>query len=46
VAAFTSRFALPLTRIGMVVEGPKAEVTFREGESRVDLAAGYDHFSA
>lgn len=46
VAAFTARFAVPLTRIGRVVEGPEAEVTFKEGESRVDLAAGYDHFSA
>lgn len=46
VAAFTARFSVPLTRIGTVVEGPEAEVTFKEGESRVDLAAGYDHFSA
>jgi thiamine-monophosphate kinase len=46
VAAFSSRFSIPLTRIGTVVEGTEAEVTFVEGEDRVDLAAGYDHFSA
>ena len=45
VDAFTARFAVPLTRIGAVVEGLEGEVTFKEGESRVDLAAGYDHFS-
>jgi thiamine-monophosphate kinase len=44
--AFGSRFAVPLTRIGVVADGPAAEVTFREGQDRVDLAAGYDHFSA
>jgi thiamine-monophosphate kinase len=46
VAAFSSRFSIPLTRIGTVVEGTEAEVTFVEGDDRVDLAAGYDHFSA
>jgi thiamine-monophosphate kinase len=45
-AAFESSFSVPLTRIGKVVEGEEAEVAFREGETRVDLAAGYDHFSA
>ena len=44
--AFPARFSLPLTRIGEVVEGPGAQVTFTEGGDRVDLAAGYDHFSA
>lgn len=42
---FESRFGIPLTKIGMVVEGDGAEVVFMEGEERVDLAAGYDHFS-
>ena len=46
VTAFESRFSVPLTRIGSGVEGPAAEVTFMSGEDRVDLAAGYDHFSA
>jgi len=45
VPAFNSRFSVQLTRIGTVIEGPEPEVTFTEGESRVDLAAGYDHFS-
>ena len=45
-AAFPADFALPLTRIGKVVEGPGAQVTFTERGTRVDLAAGYDHFSA
>ena len=44
--AFASRFGVPLTRIGKVIDGPAAEVTFIEGDDRVDLAAGYDHFSA
>jgi thiamine-monophosphate kinase len=44
--AFSARFSIPLTRIGEVVEGPGAQVTFTEGGDRVDLAAGYDHFSA
>jgi thiamine-monophosphate kinase len=44
--AFSARFSLPLTRVGEVVEGPGAQVTFTEGGDRVDLAAGYDHFSA
>jgi thiamine-monophosphate kinase len=46
VAAFATRFSLPLTRIGKVDQGPDAGVTFIEGGIRVDLAAGYDHFSA
>lgn len=48
VSAFTSRFAIPLTAVGTVVEsaGGEPDVTFIEGEERVDLAAGYDHFSA
>ena len=46
VTAFESRFSVPLTRIGKVIDGPAAEVRFMEGEDRVDLAAGYDHFSA
>ena len=46
VDVFSARFAVPLTRIGVVVEGPEGDVTFKEGESRVDLASGYDHFSA
>jgi thiamine-monophosphate kinase len=45
-AAFASRFSVPLTRIGKVIDGPAAEVTFVEDNDRVDLAAGYDHFSA
>ncbi len=44
--AFESRFAIPLTRIGTVVDGPASDVIFIEGDARVDLAAGYDHFSA
>jgi thiamine-monophosphate kinase len=44
--AFSARFSLPLTRIGKVVDGHGAQVTFTEGGVRVDLAAGYDHFSA
>jgi thiamine-monophosphate kinase len=43
---FLSRFSIPLTRIGIVVDGPPSDVTFIEGDERVDLAAGYDHFSA
>ena len=48
VAAFTSRFSIPLTQIGIVVESAdgRDDVTFVEGGQRVDLAAGYDHFSA
>jgi thiamine-monophosphate kinase len=48
VSAFTARFAIPLTAVGTVVEssGGESDVTFIEGEERVDLAAGYDHFSA
>jgi len=45
-AGFNEQFEIPLTRIGTVVEGPAAEVIFLEGGERVDLAAGYDHFSA
>ena len=44
-AAFTARFEVPLTRIGMVAEG-EGDVTFLEADQRVDLAGGYDHFSA
>ena len=44
--AFESRFSIPLTRIGTVVDGSASDVTFVEGTERVDLAAGYDHFSA
>lgn len=43
---FSSRFGIPLTKIGTVVEGTDADVTFIEDGARVDLAAGYDHFSA
>jgi thiamine-monophosphate kinase len=46
VALFESTFGVPLTRLGSVVEGEAGEVTFTEGGERVDLAAGYDHFSA
>ncbi len=46
VEVFASRFSIPLTRIGSVVGGPAGDVTFLEAEERVDLAAGYDHFSA
>ena len=45
-AAFSEAFDIPLTRIGTVVKGTAAEVIFLEGAERVDLAAGYDHFSA
>ena len=46
VEEFESLFDIPLTRIGMVVEGDAAAVVFMDGEERVDLLAGYDHFSA
>lgn len=50
VEAFLSRFAIPLTQVGIVVErapdSAESEVTFLEDGARVDLAAGYDHFSA
>lgn len=46
VAAFEARFSIPLTRVGTVVEGNAGEVAFLEGADRVDLAQGYDHFSA
>jgi thiamine-monophosphate kinase len=46
VAKFSSTFGVPLTRVGAVVKGNPGEVTFVEGGERVDLAAGYDHFSA
>lgn len=42
---FESRFALPLTRVGRVVEGD-AIATFTHQGRRVDLTGGYDHFSA
>jgi D-alanyl-D-alanine dipeptidase len=34
--------------VGIVVEsaGAEPDVTFIDGEERVDLGAGYDHFSA
>ncbi len=46
VASFTSTFGIPLTRVGTVIEGMAGDVTFTEDGERVDLAAGYDHFSA
>lgn len=46
VDEFEAKFNLPLTRIGSVAAGPAGEVTFTEDGLRVDLAAGYDHFSA
>jgi thiamine-monophosphate kinase len=46
VALFTSTFGIPLTRIGSAVEGAAGDVRFTESGERVDLAAGYDHFSA
>lgn len=46
VSLFTSTFGIALTRIGSVVEGEGGEVGFTENGERVDLAAGYDHFSA
>jgi thiamine-monophosphate kinase len=45
-SAFESRFGIPLTRIGTVVDGSAGEVTFLEDGTRVDLGHGYDHFSA
>jgi thiamine-monophosphate kinase len=44
--AFQGLFKVPLTRIGSVVEGDAGDVAFTERGERVDLAAGYDHFSA
>ena len=50
VDAFVSRFSIPLTQVGIVVENgaeaASSDVTFIEDGARVDLAAGYDHFSA
>lgn len=46
VTAFAGAFSLPLTRIGSVVDGVAGQVFFTEDGKRVDLAAGYDHFSA
>lgn len=46
VAAFRARFGLQLTRIGSVTEQGRAEVLFLLHGARVDLALGYDHFSA
>jgi thiamine-monophosphate kinase len=43
---FTKTFGVPLTRVGSVVEGVAGTVNFTEKGERVDLAAGYDHFSA
>jgi thiamine-monophosphate kinase len=45
-ALFARTFGVPLTRIGSVVEGKAGDVTFTETGERVDLGAGYDHFSA
>lgn len=48
VDAFLSRFTIPVTQVGIVVEraeGADSDVTFIEDGVRVDLAAGYDHFS-
>jgi thiamine monophosphate kinase len=49
VDTFLSRFAIPVTQVGIVVEradDSESDVTFIEDGARVDLAAGYDHFSA
>jgi thiamine-monophosphate kinase len=46
VTGFQERHGLPLTRIGAVRAGEPGAVVFRQGDRRVDLAAGYDHFSA
>ena len=49
VEAFLSRFSIPVTQVGIVVERADdsgSDVTFIEDGARVDLAAGYDHFSA
>lgn len=46
VVEFERRFAIPLTCIGIVRDVGEGTVAFREGGSRVDLAGGYDHFSA
>ena len=43
---FASTFGVSLTRIGTIVEGVPGSVTFTEDGERVDLVAGYDHFSA
>jgi thiamine-monophosphate kinase len=45
-ASFARTFDVPLTRIGVVVDGEAGRVIFTEAGRRVDLAAGYDHFSA
>ncbi|HUF27308.1 MAG TPA: thiamine-phosphate kinase [Gemmatimonadaceae bacterium] len=44
-AAFAREFELPLTRVGVVEQGPGELVVTRAGE-RVAPPAGYDHFSA
>ena len=49
VDVFLSRFSIPVTQVGIVVERAdeaESDVTFIENGARVDLAAGYDHFSA
>ena len=43
-AAFATKFALPLTKIGRVEDGTGEVVMTHRGE-RVDLGTGYDHFS-
>jgi thiamine monophosphate kinase len=43
---FADTFSVSLTRIGSVIEGEEGLVAFTEDGRRVDLAAGYDHFSA
>jgi thiamine-monophosphate kinase len=42
--AFRARFAIPVTPIGRVVEGP-AGVQFSKSGNRVAAPVGYDHFS-
>lgn len=44
--AFRQAFGIPLTRIGTVSAREDVPVTFRQGNQRVDLAGGYDHFSS
>ena len=43
-AAFHAAFGVELTEIGVVEEGAPEVVLVRDG-ARVDLPAGYDHFS-
>jgi thiamine-monophosphate kinase len=44
-AAFTRAFNLPLTRIGQVTDAAGGVVSITHRGTRVDLGAGYDHFS-